>query len=104
MDCHHPWAITYVNLGFGGPNTTVFNISLVNGFNQTGNGTFCLPKIQIPKDLDIKDGTNASIQVVQLSVMGSSLYNVSAEDGTANMNADSGTSVRTSRLNPVYSC
>ena len=73
----HPWALTYVNLALGGDNTTTFNISLVEGFNQTGNGTFCFPKIVLPEDLEVSDGMNASIQVVQLSTTGSSLYNVS---------------------------
>ena len=76
LDVHHPWAITYVNLGLGGDNTTVFNISLVPGFNQTGNGTFCLPTVTLPTSLGIVNGTNASVQVIQISETGSSLYNV----------------------------
>ncbi|KAI9774690.1 MAG: hypothetical protein M1840_002939 [Geoglossum simile] len=71
----HPWAITYVNLGLGGSNTTVFNISLIHGFNQTGNGTFCIPKIPISSKLGIQDGQTATIQVIQISETGSSLYN-----------------------------
>ncbi|KAI9783517.1 MAG: hypothetical protein M1839_003687 [Geoglossum umbratile] len=71
----HPWAITYVNIGLGGSNTTTFAVSLVPGFNQTGNGTFCFPKIAIPSSLGIKDGQNASLQVIQISETGSSLYN-----------------------------
>ena len=74
----HPWALTYVNLALGGDNTTTFNISLVEGFNQTGNGTFCFPKLVLPADLSVSEGTNASLQVIQLSVTGSALYNVSS--------------------------
>ncbi|KAI9857377.1 MAG: hypothetical protein M1813_008280 [Trichoglossum hirsutum] len=70
----HPWAITYVNLGLGGSNVT-FNISLVPGFNQTGNGTFCFPKISLPSSLGLKEGQNASLQVIQVGETGSSLYN-----------------------------
>lgn len=73
----HPWAITYVNLGLGGDNTTVFNVSLVPNFNQTGNGTFCLPAIKLPSNLAVSNGTQASIQVIQIGETGSSLYNVS---------------------------
>jgi len=71
----HPWAITYVNLALGSDNSVNFNISLVEGFNQTGNGTFCFPKIDIPKGINVSAGTNASIQVIQLSALGSALYN-----------------------------
>ena len=77
LDVHHLWAFTYVNLGLGGDNTTVFNISLVEGFNQTGNGTFCLPTVTLPRSLTVTEGTNASIQVIQIGETGSSLYNVS---------------------------
>lgn len=73
----HTWAYTFVNLGLGGDNTTNFNISLVEGFNQTGNGTFCFPRLVLPAGLPVSDGTNASIQVVQVNERGSALYNVS---------------------------
>lgn len=82
LNVHHPWAFTYVNLGLGGDNTTVFNISLVQGFNQTGNGTFCFPIVTLPASLSVAEGTNASIQVIQISETGSSLYNVSQLDDT----------------------
>lgn len=71
----HAWTYTFVNLGLGGDNTTTFNITLVEGFNQTGNGTFCFPKVTLPADLSITPGMNASIQVVQVNERGSSLYN-----------------------------
>lgn len=74
----HEWAITYVNLGLGSDDSVIFNISLVEGFNQTGNGTFCFPKIRIPQGLGLTAGSNASIQVVQLTELGSALYNVSS--------------------------
>lgn len=79
----HPWAITYVNLGLGGDNTTVFNISLVPNFNQTGNGTFCLPAIKLPKDVVVSNGTQASLQVIQIGETGSSLYNVNSPPPTS---------------------
>jgi hypothetical protein len=73
----HPWAYTFVNLALGGDNTTNFTTSLVEGFNQTGNGTFCFPKLVLPADLSVTDGMNASLQVVQVNERGSALYNVS---------------------------
>ncbi|KAI1985424.1 hypothetical protein LOZ53_005058 [Ophidiomyces ophidiicola] len=71
----HKWAFTYVNLAIGNDDTMIFNISLVPVFNQTGNGTFCFPKVKLPSGLSISAGTNASIQVIQASELGSSLYN-----------------------------
>ncbi|RPA96190.1 hypothetical protein L873DRAFT_1829541 [Choiromyces venosus 120613-1] len=70
----HDHAQTFVNLGMGN-NVTRLNITIVPTFNQTGNGTFCFPKITLPKDLGIKAGDNASIQVIQLTVNGDALYN-----------------------------
>jgi hypothetical protein len=77
LDVHHQWAPTYINIGIGS-NVTSFNISLVHHFNQTGNGTICLSQVgreQLSK-LSLPDGTNATIQVIQASTSGSSLYNV----------------------------
>jgi hypothetical protein len=73
----HPWAYTYVNLGLGNE-VTGFNISLVEGFNQTGNGTFCWSKTgqATLKALNLTEGQNASIQVIQISHSGAALYNV----------------------------
>ncbi|EFR02905.1 hypothetical protein MGYG_05906 [Nannizzia gypsea CBS 118893] len=71
----HHWALTYVNLGLGDDDSIIFNYTLVQAFNQTGNGTFCFPKIPIPADLGIRDGTNASLQIVQASTNGAALYN-----------------------------
>ncbi|PGH16937.1 hypothetical protein AJ80_05005 [Polytolypa hystricis UAMH7299] len=71
----HPWAITYVNLALGDDETITFNISLIEGFNQTGKGDVCFSKLSIPESLGIADGTNASLQVIQLGELGSSLYN-----------------------------
>jgi cytochrome bd-type quinol oxidase subunit 1 len=85
MEVHHPWALTYVNLGLG-QNISAFNISLVNGFNQTGNGTFCLKETgkanleagiaKANLTLEDLDGLPASLMVVQIASTGASLYNV----------------------------
>ncbi|KAF2794156.1 hypothetical protein K505DRAFT_222551, partial [Melanomma pulvis-pyrius CBS 109.77] len=80
----HPWALTYVNLGIG-TNVSAFNISLVNGFNQTGNGTFCLKetgkaaleaglqKANLSKEA--LEGMQGSLQIIQIASTGASLYN-----------------------------
>lgn len=68
---------------------TNFNISLVENFNQTGAGVLCLKdavKAALEEGLkagnisggtDGLDGKKASLQVIQISHSGSSLYNVS---------------------------
>lgn len=71
----HPWAQTYINLGLGG-NVTRFNITLVPPFNQTSNGTFCLPNIRLPGSVAVTEGDLGTIQVIQLSTSGGALYNV----------------------------
>ncbi|KAK0650702.1 hypothetical protein DIS24_g6581 [Lasiodiplodia hormozganensis] len=89
----HPWALTYVNLGLAegtdGNNNTIasFNASLLATYNQTGNGTFCLPQLggtaleELAREAGIEggvtglDGRNASLQVVQIGHGGSALYN-----------------------------
>lgn len=86
LEVHHPWALTYVNLGIG-TNVSSFNISLVNSFNQTGNGTFCLKetgKAALAAGLATAglnasslEGQQASLQIIQIASTGASLYNVS---------------------------
>lgn len=44
----HPWSMTYVNLALGSQGSS-FNITLVQGFNQTGPGVFCF-KVCQPSD------------------------------------------------------
>ncbi|KAF2742811.1 hypothetical protein M011DRAFT_374038, partial [Sporormia fimetaria CBS 119925] len=84
MDVTHEWAFTYVNLGLG-TNVTSFNISLIEGFNQTGNGTFCVKEAgkanlaaaleKMGRTMESLEGQPASLQIIQLSTRGSSLYN-----------------------------
>lgn len=67
----------FVNLGIG-ENATNFNYTLTQNFwNETGNGTLCVPTLPLPTNLVVTDGTKASIQVVTLGSSGNALYNVS---------------------------
>ncbi|KAF2713492.1 hypothetical protein K504DRAFT_462014 [Pleomassaria siparia CBS 279.74] len=80
----HQWALTYVNLGIG-TNVSAFNISLVSGFNQTGNGTLCLKETgkaalaagiqKAGLTTEKLDGLQASLQIIQVPSTGASLYN-----------------------------
>ncbi|KEF53547.1 uncharacterized protein A1O9_10522 [Exophiala aquamarina CBS 119918] len=75
IDFHHPWTYVSFNLGLGS-NITTFNISLNPMLlNETGNGTICIPKWTLPADLDITDGTEASLQVITIGDSGTALYN-----------------------------
>ncbi|CAP59795.1 uncharacterized protein PODANS_1_1270 [Podospora anserina S mat+] len=75
LDLHHEWTYIFVNLGLG-ENVANFNYSLTDPFlNSTGNGTLCIPKVTLPANLPIQDGSLASIQVVTLGEKGQSLYN-----------------------------
>ncbi|OCK79974.1 hypothetical protein K432DRAFT_405085 [Lepidopterella palustris CBS 459.81] len=96
----HHWALTYVNIGLG-PNATNFNISLVDHFNQTGNGTFCLKETGKSKlvaglkaaglEGEAVEGVQATLQVVQISTTGGALYNCAdiTFNSTAALLADS---------------
>ncbi|KAK4166338.1 hypothetical protein QBC43DRAFT_298538 [Cladorrhinum sp. PSN259] len=75
LDLHHKWTYLFINLGIG-ENVSNFNVSLTNPFwNSTGNGTLCVPKLTLPANLPIQDGTLASIQVVTIGETGNALYN-----------------------------
>ncbi|KAF3196871.1 hypothetical protein TWF106_004044 [Orbilia oligospora] len=75
LGLHHSFDYIFVNLGLG-TEVASFNISLTPNFlNNTGNGTLCLPKVPIPAEIEIRDGQDASIQVVTVGKSGNALYN-----------------------------
>jgi hypothetical protein len=84
----HAHALTSINLALG-TNVTNFNISLVDMFNQTGAGIFCLKETGRANleagfkaagysgfDDERINGLMATVQVIQLGHSGSALYNV----------------------------
>ena len=72
----HPWTYYAINLGLG-DEVSSFNISLTPELhNATGKGDLCT-KVDIPEGL-VKEGQNASIQVVTFGDSGAALYNVSS--------------------------
>lgn len=83
----HIKAEIYVNLGLGidGPDDGPKNMSfsMVPPFQILGPvkgpyaGTVCLPQIPLPKDITVKAGDNATIQLVELAAHGASLFSVS---------------------------
>ncbi|KAH7119806.1 hypothetical protein B0J11DRAFT_70801 [Dendryphion nanum] len=84
LSVSHAWALTYVNLGLG-TNVSSFNISLVNSFNQTGNGTFCLKETgknalaaalaRIGLNSTSATGRHGTLQIIQIASTGASLFN-----------------------------
>ncbi|KAK4129687.1 hypothetical protein N657DRAFT_630523 [Parathielavia appendiculata] len=75
LDLHHPWTYIFINLGLGS-DVSNFNYTLTNPFwNETGNGTLCVPKLALPADLPVTDGSQASLQVVTVGDDGNALYN-----------------------------
>lgn len=76
MHLGHPWTYYAINLGLG-DDVSAFDISLTPELhNATGKGELCT-KVEIPAGL-VKEGDNASIQVVTFGESGSALYNVSS--------------------------
>jgi len=91
----HDFAFTTINLAIGNTIQETTDVNRYNHvmkpiFNQTGgNGTFCIPKLNIPASLKplVKAGVNATIQIVQLVASGSALYNcadITFSDSEAN--------------------
>ncbi|KAM0284297.1 hypothetical protein ACHAQH_002091 [Verticillium albo-atrum] len=75
----HAFNYAFINVGLEDPTTgniTSFNISLTPQLtNTSGHGTLCLDTLTLPTDLDIEDGTNASIQTIMVGPSGQAQYN-----------------------------
>ena len=76
LDLKHDWTYVVVNLGIG-ENVTNFNYTLTPLTNLTGTGEYCFKTLSLPAEVSVEDGTEASIQVVNVGHSGSALYNVS---------------------------
>ncbi|KAH8882548.1 hypothetical protein GQ53DRAFT_753597 [Thozetella sp. PMI_491] len=95
LDLHHPWTYVFVNLGLG-DNVTNFNYTLTPSFwNETGNGTLCVPSLPLPVGLTPADGSHGSIQVVTLGESGAALYNCADITFRSNVSALSGDACKT---------
>ncbi|CRK10090.1 hypothetical protein BN1708_009903 [Verticillium longisporum] len=75
----HAFNYAFINVGLEDPTTgniTSFNISLTPQLtNTSGHGTLCLDGLTLPTDLNIEDGTNASIQTIMVGPSGQAQYN-----------------------------
>ncbi|ETN40010.1 uncharacterized protein HMPREF1541_04285 [Cyphellophora europaea CBS 101466] len=51
-----------------------FNVTLERTFQQDGLGAFCLPEVRVPESAGLRDGANATLQVVTDAEGGGGLY------------------------------
>jgi hypothetical protein len=73
---HDAAAYIFINIGLG-VNSSDFNYTLyAKPLNETGAGNLCFPKLSLPPNMSIAEGTNASIQFATASYSGEGLYNV----------------------------
>ncbi|CAD6449170.1 dff1e2e8-a30a-4124-99bc-9614e19cb34d [Sclerotinia trifoliorum] len=76
LNLHHHWTYIFVNLALGTNGSSNFNISLTPApLNATGSGHLCLSDFDLPSEIKLEDGLNATVQVVTVGESGSALYN-----------------------------
>ncbi|KAL8823745.1 MAG: hypothetical protein Q9191_005584, partial [Dirinaria sp. TL-2023a] len=64
LTMEHDEAAVQVLLGLGNSVGTGFNITLVRTVQEQGIGKFCLGDVVLPAGTPVREGTNATIQVV----------------------------------------
>jgi hypothetical protein len=75
LDMHHTQTNLQVLLALGNGDGS-YSIQLVPTFLETGPNNFCLGDVTIPSDLNLKEGDNATIQVVSNGDPDGGLYQV----------------------------
>ena len=76
MELGHTENLISVFLAVGNDVGSSFNYELVPTVEEFGPGDYCWAGIAVPSDLDITDGTNATVQVITNAHSGGGLYNV----------------------------
>lgn len=71
----HDEALVQVLLALGNDPGDAFNTVLVPTFQEMGLNKFCLGNVQLPADLEVEEGMNATIQVVTNGDPKGGLYN-----------------------------
>lgn len=80
LEMGHDQAAVQVLMGLGNDPGSNFNITLHPTFRQIGLGDFCLPNVRLDEALlgvPLRDGMNATLQVVTNGDPSGGLYNVS---------------------------
>ena len=75
----HDQAVVQVLLGLGNDVGSNFNITLLPIVQEQGLGKFCMSDVRVPANAGVKDGMNATIQVITNGDPNGGLYNVSRE-------------------------
>ena len=76
MTLGHSRSAVQVLLALGNDPGSNFNVVLVPTIQEEGLGEFCFSGVRVPEDLGVRDGDNATIQVVTDSHVTGGLYNV----------------------------
>ncbi|EXJ85624.1 hypothetical protein A1O1_05990 [Capronia coronata CBS 617.96] len=71
----HTENLVQILLAIGNDVGSSFNYEILPTISEMGPGDFCLPAVSVPADLNITDGTNATIQVITNAHTGGGLYN-----------------------------
>lgn len=77
LTMEHDHAAVQVLVALGNDPSSNFNAVLVPTTQEEGIGQFCLSGVKVPQSLGVKDGDNATIQVVTNGDPSGGLYNVS---------------------------
>lgn len=82
LDFHHTQTRVAVYLALGNnPTGDDYTITLVPQLSEEGPGNFCMSNVNIPSDLNITAGMNATIQVVTNGDPNGGLYQVCTQKG-----------------------
>ena len=76
LTMEHDRSNVQVLLALGNDATNAFNTVLVPTLQEEGIGKFCLSDVRIPESLGVREGDNATIQVVTNGDPNGGLYNV----------------------------
>lgn len=77
LTMEHDEAAVQVLIGIGNNPGEAFNTVLLNTIQEEGIGQFCMGDVIIPAGLQVKEGDNATLQVVTNGDPTGGLYNVS---------------------------
>ncbi|KAL8721893.1 MAG: hypothetical protein Q9225_001529 [Loekoesia sp. 1 TL-2023] len=75
LSMEHDHAAVQVLIALGNDATDAFNTVLVPTTQEEGIGKFCLSDVKVPESLGVKEGDNATIQVVTNGDPTGGLYN-----------------------------
>ncbi|EXJ92410.1 hypothetical protein A1O3_00961 [Capronia epimyces CBS 606.96] len=75
MNLGHTENLVQILLAIGNDVGSSFNYEILPTIHEFGPGDFCLAAVPVPADLNITDGTNATLQVITNAHSGGGLYN-----------------------------